>query len=87
MSDCPAGCYDCSGLCLCECHKAALKTAQVRRPIKYYDDLFDDVAEGNKIYYDDIRFLKLSNVDRMIKFLYSKGYVLVGNVFIYGDNV
>ena len=86
MSDsCPLGCRSCGALCLCACHKAIgsghSKTLDLKS-VKFYDDVFDDVfddvAAGRKIFFDDLKFLRLDNdgMKRMLKFIFSQGYKL-----------
>ena len=83
---CQLGCYDCSGLCLCRCHKKR-SAAPVMVDIDLYDKLLDMVAKKEKIFYSDIRELKLYDIDKIIKFLHNRNYVLVGDVFLYGDKI
>ena len=62
----------------------------IRVPMKLYDDIFDDVSLGLRIFFDDLKALKLydSGMDNMIKFLFSKGYRLLshpkdGEIFVH----
>lgn len=78
---CAVGCYECSALCLCKCHKPA----PVNVPMRYWDDLFDDVRAKKKIFFDDIKTLKLydEGMDKLTRFIFSRGYILRENVFIH----
>lgn len=79
---CPVGCYECSDLCLCKCHRIA---TEAPLPMKFYDNLFDTVALKRKIFVDDLRGLRIYNggMEKMIDFLFVRGYKLVGNCFIH----
>lgn len=54
--------------------------------IKFYDHLFDLVHKKRKIFIDDINAIKpnTKEMDKIIKFLFSNGYVMIRGVFVYG---
>ena len=58
-------------------------------PTPLFDRIFDLVDRKQKIFYVDLKELNLhtSAMDKLLKFLYVRGYVIQGDAFIYDDKI